>query len=86
MTKTAERIKFADLYDQFPKKWVVTTNSIIINGAIDTCELHAVYDTEEEALDGIDLAFADGFLRVGIDWMVKGEDLIEPTIIATPLV
>ncbi|MCL2016116.1 MAG: hypothetical protein FWG68_07730 [Defluviitaleaceae bacterium] len=86
MIKTAERIKFADLYDQFPKKWVVTTNADIVNGKIDTCEFHAAYDTEDEGYDGMDIAFAEGFHCVGLDWMIKEEDQLETTIIATPFV
>ncbi|MCL2016113.1 MAG: hypothetical protein FWG68_07715 [Defluviitaleaceae bacterium] len=86
MTKTAERIKFADLYDQFPKKWVVITNADIVNGKIETCGFHAAYDTEDEGYDGIDVAFADGFRSVGLYWMIKEEDQLETTIIATPFV
>ncbi|MCL1987477.1 MAG: hypothetical protein FWG64_05855 [Firmicutes bacterium] len=82
---TGKRIKFDDLYDQFPLKWVVTTNADIVNGQTDTCEFYAAYETEEEGYDGLSAAFAEGFLCVGIDWMIKEEDQYETTIIATPI-
>ena len=42
------RVKFKDLYDLYPNKWVVTINSEWKNGHIDTCEVFGVYDTEDE--------------------------------------
>ncbi|MCL1987478.1 MAG: hypothetical protein FWG64_05860 [Firmicutes bacterium] len=82
---TGKRIKFDDLYDQFPLKWVVITNTDIVNGKIETCEFYAPYETEDEAYDGLSAAFAEGFLCAGVYWMIKEEDQYETTIIATPI-
>ena len=65
------RYKFTELYDLFPDKWVLTINSAWNNGAIETCEVYGVYNTQEELFDVIVSKKLNG---CGIYKMVKEED------------
>ncbi|MCL2016380.1 MAG: hypothetical protein FWG68_09070 [Defluviitaleaceae bacterium] len=47
------RAKLNDLYDIYPGKWVLFNKGDWKNGRTDTCELHGVYDTEEEGDAGL---------------------------------
>ncbi|MCL1987535.1 MAG: hypothetical protein FWG64_06160 [Firmicutes bacterium] len=44
------RVKLDDLYDIYSGKWVLFYKYEWKNGHIDTCEVHSVYDTEEEGI------------------------------------
>ena len=63
------RVKFADMYDMYPNKWVVTINSEWKDGDIYSCEVYGVYDTEDEAYTADEALGNSGLFK-----MVKEED------------
>ena len=63
------RVKFNDLYDMYPNKWVVTINEEWKDGGIDNCEVYGVYNTENEVYEAI-----NGIGDCGMFKMVKPED------------
>ena len=74
----SKRVKFKDLYDMYPGKWVITVNSEWKNGDVDTCEVFGVYDTEDELIEaGKDLTIAGRYK------LVKEEDEFGFIFVAT---
>ena len=69
-----ERVKFKDLYDLYPNKWVITINDEWENGDINTSEVYGVYETEEDMFQGIDKLKASGFTSWGMFKLVREED------------
>ena len=67
------RVKFKDLYDMYPNKWVLTINEEWKNGGVDTCEVYGIYDTQDEA---ILVSNEEDFEECGIFKMVKEEDAL----------
>ena len=67
------RVKFKDLYDMYPNKWVLTVNEEWKNGDVDTCEVYGVYDTQDEA---ILVENEKRFKESAISKMVKEEDAL----------
>ena len=65
------RVKFKDLYDMYPNKWVLTIEEKWKNGGIETCEVYGVYDTQDEA---IEVELANNIVNSGIFKMIKEED------------
>ena len=72
------RVKREDLYDMYPKKWVVTVNSEWRNGNVVSCEVFGVYDTEDEAFIA-----SDHLAACGVHKMVKEEDELEFIFVST---
>jgi hypothetical protein len=64
-----QKVKFKDLYDLYPNKWVVTIDSEWENGRIVGAGIYGVYDTEKEALES-----SKNLESCGIFKMVKEED------------
>ena len=73
------RVKFKDLYDMYPNKWVLTVNDEWKNGDVDTCEVDGVYDTQDEAIASFHEKRAkdkERYKEIGISKMVKEEDAL----------
>ncbi|MCL2015648.1 MAG: hypothetical protein FWG68_05315 [Defluviitaleaceae bacterium] len=68
----AERVKFQDLYDMYPNKWVIICDHEWKNGDIDTCVVYGVYGTEDEGHEVLEpLLYKKS---AGLFKMVKEED------------
>ena len=71
-----DRVKFQDLYDLYPSKWVVTINEELKNGQIETCEVYGIFDTEDGSIEAIKEAHRTGIEGLGLSKMVKEEDVL----------
>ncbi|MCL1989233.1 MAG: hypothetical protein FWG64_14860 [Firmicutes bacterium] len=79
--KINKRVKFDDLYDTYPGKWVLFVNSEYIGNKRDTCEVYGVYDTDD-----------DGYLAArnikggsGLYYMVREEEEIGYSLSSVPI-
>jgi len=77
------RVKFDDLYDMYPKKWVLFVKSEYIGNRRDTCEVYGVYDTNEEGRYNIREVLKTE--SAGLYYMVKEEDEIGYNLTSTPI-
>ncbi|MCL1995124.1 MAG: hypothetical protein FWG63_02870 [Defluviitaleaceae bacterium] len=78
-----KRVKFDDLYDMYPKKWVLFIKPEYIGTHYDTCVVYGVYDSKEEGRYNIRNVLKTE--SASLYYMVKEEDEIGYNLTSTPI-
>ncbi|MCL1995132.1 MAG: hypothetical protein FWG63_02910 [Defluviitaleaceae bacterium] len=77
------RVKFDDLYDMYPKKWVLFVKTEFVGNKIDTCEVYGVYDNKEEGRN-----HSQELLKkesAGLYYMIREDEEIGSNLTAAPI-
>ncbi|MCL2015272.1 MAG: hypothetical protein FWG68_03380 [Defluviitaleaceae bacterium] len=78
-----KRVKFDDLYDMYPRKWVLFINYEYNANKLDSCEVYGVYDNKEEGRYNIREVLKTQ--SAGLYYMVREEDEIGYSLSSTPI-